>query len=334
MRCLCPSACHGIPRQTCGTARCTNQPAPGGLPTPCCAGAQPARRAERALLQGRGRGGQVRWPLHGGLCGAQRANTLAPNFRPHMHPARRKTQVVTSHLPLECLPSLLAHPCEQSRYSEQSRTKCIGMTIETRPDFCLTPHLAQMLSYGCTRLEIGLQVGRRAEEGRRGAGRGGLGLQFGVVCACAAWPLHPALSMRQCYCLATPLIMPLPSFPSSPHPAPRPCRSPRTRTWRATPTAGTPWRRWASASTWPRTRGSRHAPALHCAVVLAFLCADGQWERLLGTVACPAAQPACALPAWRIGWHATFGGWQQHGAPPLPPARPPSSQPVPLPQFT
>ena len=31
------------------------------------------------------------------------------------------------------------------------------MTIETRPDFCLTPHLAQMLSYGCTRLEIGLQ---------------------------------------------------------------------------------------------------------------------------------------------------------------------------------
>lgn len=43
------------------------------------------------------------------------------------------------------------------RYSEQSRTKCIGMTIETRPDFCLTPHLTQMLSYGCTRLEIGLQ---------------------------------------------------------------------------------------------------------------------------------------------------------------------------------
>mmetsp|Transcript_50033 Transcript_50033/g.160114 ORF Transcript_50033/g.160114 Transcript_50033/m.160114 type:complete len:330 (+) Transcript_50033:776-1765(+) len=31
------------------------------------------------------------------------------------------------------------------------------MTIETRPDYCLTPHLKQMLSYGCTRLEIGLQ---------------------------------------------------------------------------------------------------------------------------------------------------------------------------------
>ena len=47
--------------------------------------------------------------------------------------------------------------CCCCRYSEESRTKCIGMTIETRPDFCLTPHLTQMLSYGCTRLEIGLQ---------------------------------------------------------------------------------------------------------------------------------------------------------------------------------
>lgn len=58
------------------------------------------------------------------------------------------------------LPSLLPR-----RYSEQSRTKCIGMTIETRPDFCLTPHLAQMLSYGCTRLEIGLQVGEDGSGG-------------------------------------------------------------------------------------------------------------------------------------------------------------------------
>lgn len=26
-----------------------------------------------------------------------------------------------------------------------------------RPDYCLGPHLRQMLSYGCTRLEIGVQ---------------------------------------------------------------------------------------------------------------------------------------------------------------------------------
>ncbi|EFJ47119.1 hypothetical protein VOLCADRAFT_61745 [Volvox carteri f. nagariensis] len=43
------------------------------------------------------------------------------------------------------------------RYSEESRTKCIGLTIETRPDYCARSHLTDMLSYGCTRLEIGLQ---------------------------------------------------------------------------------------------------------------------------------------------------------------------------------
>ena len=69
--------------------------------------------------------------------------------------------------------------------SEQSKTKCIGITIETRPDYCLKQHLrsghapsalyshkgrlltrpsptarhlfSQMLRYGCTRLEIGVQ---------------------------------------------------------------------------------------------------------------------------------------------------------------------------------
>ncbi len=38
-------------------------------------------------------------------------------------------------------------------YAEQAKTKCIGITIETRPDYCLKPHLSAMLRYGCTRLE-------------------------------------------------------------------------------------------------------------------------------------------------------------------------------------
>ena len=42
-------------------------------------------------------------------------------------------------------------------FSEQSKAKCIGITIETRPDFCGKRHLSDMLSYGCTRLEIGVQ---------------------------------------------------------------------------------------------------------------------------------------------------------------------------------
>lgn len=46
---------------------------------------------------------------------------------------------------------------EAVRYSEKSMTKCIGITIETRPDYCLKKHLSDMLRYGCTRLEIGVQ---------------------------------------------------------------------------------------------------------------------------------------------------------------------------------
>src|ERR1700761_2731686 len=43
------------------------------------------------------------------------------------------------------------------RYSEQSKSKAIGITIETRPDYMLKPHISQMLLYGCTRLEVGVQ---------------------------------------------------------------------------------------------------------------------------------------------------------------------------------
>lgn len=46
---------------------------------------------------------------------------------------------------------------EAVKYSERSNVKCIGITIETRPDYCLERHLTDMLNYGCTRLEIGIQ---------------------------------------------------------------------------------------------------------------------------------------------------------------------------------
>merc|ERR1712223_1508788 len=54
------------------------------------------------------------------------------------------------------------HRCDQLKQlghnvSEKSLTKCIGITIETRPDYCLKRHLSDMLLYGCTRLEIGVQ---------------------------------------------------------------------------------------------------------------------------------------------------------------------------------
>ncbi|VVT46805.1 uncharacterized protein SAPINGB_P001395 [Magnusiomyces paraingens] len=46
---------------------------------------------------------------------------------------------------------------EAVAYSQQSLTKCVGITIETRPDYCTETHLSDMLRYGCTRLEIGVQ---------------------------------------------------------------------------------------------------------------------------------------------------------------------------------
>ena len=46
---------------------------------------------------------------------------------------------------------------EAIAYSEQSKAKCIGITIETRPDYCLKGHITDMLVYGCTRMEMGVQ---------------------------------------------------------------------------------------------------------------------------------------------------------------------------------
>ena len=58
---------------------------------------------------------------------------------------------------------------EAVAYSEQSNTKCIGITIETRPDYCLKPHLSNMLVYGCTRYRRAhpVELARGAEDGGR-----------------------------------------------------------------------------------------------------------------------------------------------------------------------
>ena len=45
---------------------------------------------------------------------------------------------------------------EAIAYSEQSKAKCIGITIETRPDYCLQKDIKDMLVYGCTRMEMGV----------------------------------------------------------------------------------------------------------------------------------------------------------------------------------
>ncbi|MFX1352957.1 MAG: tRNA uridine(34) 5-carboxymethylaminomethyl modification radical SAM/GNAT enzyme Elp3 [Promethearchaeota archaeon] len=44
------------------------------------------------------------------------------------------------------------------KLAEKSERRLIGLTIETRPDFCKEAHVDQMLNYGTTRVEIGVQT--------------------------------------------------------------------------------------------------------------------------------------------------------------------------------
>lgn len=44
------------------------------------------------------------------------------------------------------------------RMNEISKHRCVGLTIETRPDYSQPRHIDLMLSYGATRVELGVQV--------------------------------------------------------------------------------------------------------------------------------------------------------------------------------
>ena len=46
---------------------------------------------------------------------------------------------------------------EAQRVNESASSRCVGLTIESKPDWCKPEHIDQMLSYGVTRLEIGVQ---------------------------------------------------------------------------------------------------------------------------------------------------------------------------------
>ncbi len=65
------------------------------------------------------------------------------------------------HLIINLHDSLSGHSTtsleEAIQYSEHSSTKCTRIMIETWPDYCLKPHLMEMLQFSCTRIEIGVQ---------------------------------------------------------------------------------------------------------------------------------------------------------------------------------
>ena len=47
---------------------------------------------------------------------------------------------------------------EAKKNAETSRVRNVGITIETRPDWCKKPHVDRMLSFGTTRVELGVQT--------------------------------------------------------------------------------------------------------------------------------------------------------------------------------
>ena len=47
---------------------------------------------------------------------------------------------------------------DAKRRNERGRSRCIGLTIETRPDWCRMTQIEEMLRYGATRVELGVQT--------------------------------------------------------------------------------------------------------------------------------------------------------------------------------
>ncbi len=44
------------------------------------------------------------------------------------------------------------------KVNENSKVRCVGMTFETRPDYCKKEHINRMLDFGVTRVELGVQT--------------------------------------------------------------------------------------------------------------------------------------------------------------------------------
>ncbi len=59
---------------------------------------------------------------------------------------------------LDALNGSIGSSLEDSiKTNERGKNRCIGLTVETRPDHCVEEHTANMLSYGTTRVELGVQ---------------------------------------------------------------------------------------------------------------------------------------------------------------------------------
>lgn len=70
------------------------------------------------------------------------------------------------------IPGNFAYLGDVQEVNENSQVRCVGMTFETRPDFCKTEDVDRMLQMGVTRVELGVQtiynfIYRRIQRGHR-----------------------------------------------------------------------------------------------------------------------------------------------------------------------
>ncbi|MBU3912951.1 MAG: tRNA uridine(34) 5-carboxymethylaminomethyl modification radical SAM/GNAT enzyme Elp3, partial [Nanoarchaeota archaeon] len=62
----------------------------------------------------------------------------------------------------ECYDALNEKPSktleEAKKLNEKAKHRCVALCIETRPDYCSNKQIKQMLDFGCTRVELGVQA--------------------------------------------------------------------------------------------------------------------------------------------------------------------------------
>ena len=76
---------------------------------------------------------------------------LPGNFQDSMRVERLQTKILTiKHAKTTTL-------LEEKNRNETAKVRCIGLTIETKPDCAKLKHAQRMLTQGCTRIEVGIQ---------------------------------------------------------------------------------------------------------------------------------------------------------------------------------
>jgi elongator complex protein 3 len=75
------------------------------------------------------------------------------------HPASYKQSYIRAcYSALNAQPGRVKSLEEEQRINETANHRCVGLTLETRPDWIDEEEIKQMRSFGCTRVEIGVQT--------------------------------------------------------------------------------------------------------------------------------------------------------------------------------